>query len=78
MGWSQLALAQGTSAPGQAGDALIQQRLEQIVQLVSPSAASPPTAKPPSFRCLPGYPGLAQQFPAIWSLACVVEGVAAL
>lgn len=42
VGWSQLAAAQGTGAPGQAGDAGIQQRLEHIVQLLSPSAYSPP------------------------------------
>ena len=47
-GWSQLALAQGTGAPGQAGDALIQQRLEWIIQLIFPSACSPPGAKTPS------------------------------
>lgn len=42
VGWSQLAAAQGTGAPGQAGDAGIQQRLEHIVQLLSPSAYCPP------------------------------------
>lgn len=51
VGWSQLAPAQGTGAPGQAGDAGIQESLEHVVQLLSPSAYSPPRTKPPSFGC---------------------------
>jgi len=56
-GWSQLAPAQGADVPGRAGDALMQQRLERIVQLISRSAASPPGAKTPSSGT--GYAGLA-------------------
>lgn len=79
VGWSQLAPAQRTSAPGHTGNAGIQQRLEGIVQLLSPSAYSPPGIKPPTFGCLVSLctPGM-RHVPAMLSLACVGEEFAAL
>lgn len=77
VGWSQLAPAQGTGAPGQAGDALIQQRLGWMVQLGSPSAYSPPTAKTPSLGS--GYARLAACFSYLelglcWGERCCSRG----